>query len=64
MRKPDIKSGYGANNPEPPAMKMPDAPEDITHDSLHAATEYLAGPYLSPTGKRQPADGPQEKRDG
>lgn len=41
--KPFIEEEYGANNPEPLAMKDSAKVRDPSKDSLHAALEYIEG---------------------
>jgi hypothetical protein len=41
--KPFIEEEYGANNPEPLAMKDSAQVRDPSKDALHAALEYIDG---------------------
>lgn len=63
MRRMGLSARYGANNPEPPAMRLPDVPGDVSRDSLHAAEEYINGPYFNSASEAISGDN-NRKRDG
>lgn len=50
MIKPVISQEYSENNPEPPAMKLPDE-LPLTSDALHAVAEYIGYPGATTDAK-------------